>query len=519
MPSTEAATKELFVAFAFAAADIVVETNSAGTIAYAAGAFQTTLGQAHDAVLGRALSDLVAPEDREAVSHALHTLPSVGRLLPMTVRLADANKTPRALAGLALPAAQGPPRLCITFSRLPEMLTPLISVEGFGRTVQDLHYKGQTEQIGILELDGDKVEQPVATNAVGSVLQAIAPGATASEIAPNRYGLVGAPNTDLDLNGVAELVERALRARGNATQVHAASVPLQADGLTDAQTVRAIRRALNSYTNDTGKARGGGTAPRLQLAEHIRHATDQARNLRIAVHQRRFHMTYQAIVFLKDRRVHHYEALIRPLSVPGSDFTTPQAFVSAIEEYGLADELDLAVAAVVCAEAQTSSYPVAFNVSSQSVQNAAFRGSLIKLLAASPATKAGRLLVEMTETDALSDLAEATQTLDALRVLDIPFCLDDFGAGAADIRLLRSLSVDIIKLDGSYVAGITQEGRERAFVVGMLEVARAAGVEVIAERVETEEELAALLCLEVPYGQGWLFGQPGPLPAGSMKSH
>ena len=84
--------------------------------------------------------------------------------------------------------------------------------------------------------------------------------------------------------------------------------------------------------------------------------------------------------------------------------------------------------------------------------------------------------------------------------------------------MLRSLSADIVKLDGSYVAGITQEGRERAFVVGMLEVARAAGVEVIAEKVETEEELAALLQLGVPYGQGWLFGRPGPLPPGPMKS-
>ena len=76
-----------------------------------------------------------------------------------------------------------------------------------------------------------------------------------------------------------------------------------------------------------------------------------------------------------------------------------------------ADELDLAVAAIVCIEAQASPYPVAFNVSSQSIQNAAFRGSLMKLLSASPATKAGRIIIEMTETDALSDLAEATLTL------------------------------------------------------------------------------------------------------------
>ncbi len=59
-------------------------------------------------------------------------------------------------------------------------------------------------------------------------------------------------------------------------------------------------------------------------------------------------------------------------------------------------------------------------------------------------------MVEMTETAEIDDLEQASSTAKALRALGVPFCLDDFGAGAADMRLLRALTADIVKLDGSY---------------------------------------------------------------------
>ena len=185
-----------------------------------------------------------------------------------------------------------------------------------------------------------------------------------------------------------------------------------------------------------------------------------------------------------------------------------------VEALGLADELDLAVARLACQAAGKAATPVAFNLSGQSVQNAGFRDRLIKLLAASPARQAGLVIVEMTETAEIEALEEADLTATALRSLGIAFCLDDFGAGAADIRLLRALGPDIVKLDGSYIPGIAQDGRERAFVAGMVEIVRAAGAEIVAERVEIEAEAEALRLLGVQYGQGWLFGHPGPLPVG-----
>ena len=118
----------------------------------------------------------------------------------------------------------------------------------------------------------------------------------------------------------------------------------------------------------------------------------------------------------------------------------------------------------------------------------------------------------MTETAEIEDVEEAGRTADALRSLGVPFCLDDFGAGAIDIRLLRELRPNIVKLDGSYIPGVIQGGRERALVAGMVEIGRGAGAEIVAERIETRAEAEALQALGVQYGQGWLFGRPVPLP-------
>jgi EAL domain-containing protein (putative c-di-GMP-specific phosphodiesterase class I) len=122
-------------------------------------------------------------------------------------------------------------------------------------------------------------------------------------------------------------------------------------------------------------------------------------------------------------------------------------------------------------------------------------------------------MVEMTETAEVENLPEAARTAEALRAAGVPFCLDDFGAGTADVRVLRALPADVVKLDGSYVPGVVHGGRERAFVAGMIDIARAAGAEVVAERVESEAEADALRAVGVTYAQGWLFGRPGPLPS------
>lgn len=514
-PARRADTNERFVAFAFAGADMVVETDAGGIVTYAAGAFRSKFARPPEAFIGHPVRDLVAPVDHEALNTALALLVERGRLLPLMIRLSDASRTPLALAGMALPASDVSRRLCLSLARPP---APLASVRHAASTPDALAHAtaarlraGSPCDLGMVEITGQGSVLIASSEAIGQAIEAAAPDSLASEIAPGRFGLLGPGGSDL--LAIAALLEGTLRQQGVEVSVAARPVSLASEQLTPVQTARALRQALNVFARDGAEGLGragfdGG------LVGYIRRAGTQVAGLRKAIRGTDFSLAFQPIAALDSGEVHHFEALIRPQPVPDCVFSGPQEFVILVEALGLADELDLAVARLACVAAGKAGSPVAFNLSGQSVQNAAFRERLIRLLAASPACKAGLIIVEMTETAEIEVVEEADLTAGALRSLGIAFCLDDFGAGAADIRLLRALAPDIVKLDGSYIPGIAEDGRERAFVAGMVEIVRAAGAEIVAERVEIEAEAEALRALGVQYGQGWLFGHPGPLPDG-----
>ena len=91
--------------------------------------------------------------------------------------------------------------------------------------------------------------------------------------------------------------------------------------------------------------------------------------------------------------------------------------------------------------------------------------------------------------------------------------------GVNDIQILRTIPADFIKLDGSYMRGLTESERQRSFVAGMTEMARAAGAHVVAEHIENLAEAEIMRDIGVHYGQGWLFGRPGALPARRETVH
>lgn len=510
---------ERFVAFAFAAADIVVEIDAGETVTFAAGAFHSKFGRPPDAFIGRAVRDLVAPADHEALDAALFLLTERGRLLPIIVRMSDPDRTRLSLSGLVLRPAGRPLRLCLTFARLPEPATSAMRSSTPSRLARAAEAKmraGTSSSLGLLEVVGRTGGLAVtSSDVIGEALETLAPDAVVSEIAPGRFGLLGdVAGMESDLLRITSLLETALRTRGVDVAVAARHLPLAADGLTPTQAARALRQALDVFAR-AGAAGVSEAGFEGGIAGYIRRAAARAGSLRQAIRAGSFNLAFQPIVSLAGRSPHHYEALIRPKPIPGCPFAGPQEFVTLVEALELAEELDLAVAKLACEAASMAGAAVAFNISGQSVQSPVFRDRLLHLLAESPARQAGLILVEMTETAEIEDVAEARLTADGLRALGVPFCLDDFGAGAADMRLLRALTADVVKLDGSYVPGVVQVGRERAFVAGMIEVARAGGAEIVAERVETDAEADALRQLGVQYGQGWLFGKPGPLPHGA----
>lgn len=502
-----------FVAFAFAAADMLVETDAAGIITYAAGAFRSVFGNSPESVCRKSMLDLVAPVDRDHVTRALAQLVERGRVMPFTIRMSDQQRTPLAFSGIALPAPGRPLRLCLTFSRPPAPPPGVLrgSAGGSLASAATAYMRdGASGDLSLIEITGGEARAGSPTPTLGRALEKLAPHAMAAELAPGRYGLLLPGGCDCPVDLVAGALEQALRADGIEAAVATCHLPLADEGLTPQQALRALRQALAAFAKQgqKGFADAGFDGG---IAGYMQRAGERAASLRMAISGNRFSLAYQPIVSLTDRTCHHVEALIRPLPLAGASLSSPQDFVSMVESLGLADELDIAVCRMACEAAGRARRAVAFNLSGQSIQSPDFRDRLADLLERSAARKSGLIMVEMTETAEVEDLAEAHRTAQMLRALQVPFCLDDFGAGTNDVRLLRALTPDIVKLDGSYVPGVAQGGRERAFIAGMVEIAHAAGAQVVAERIETEAEAGALRAVGVEFGQGWLFGRPGQL--------
>lgn len=505
--SRQLGERERFVAFAFAAADLLLEVGADGRIGFAAGAARARFGCAPEELVGRPALDLIAREDRDGFAMALALLPVRGRLPPTRFRLADAAGTAAAVSGLCLGPVRGQVSLSIAAlpmapeSRPPEAETLLAEARA------RLASGGAGAGIGLIEV-ADAGNRDLRARAKAALGGTHAGGAMVAQFGPGRLGVLPAAGHALpDLAEVAERLEQVL-----GLKVQTELLSLDRHGLTPAQATRALRHALSVFGRQGAEGvRLGGGPP--GLARVLEDVTGRAAALRRAIADRRFHLEFQPIVGLLDRRPHHFEALLRPDPRLLGRGEGPQDFVLLAETVGLTAELDLAVLEMA-AEAGAELAPgqrIAVNLSGLSVQDAAFRAQALALLDARREA-AARLMVELTESAEIEDEAAARETLAALRGRGLPVCLDDFGAGAAAFRYLKAFRVDFVKVDGSYVLAARTQERERSFVAAMVDLSLAVGAKVVAERIETEEDAALMRRLGVHCGQGWLFGRPGPIP-------
>jgi len=121
---------------------------------------------------------------------------------------------------------------------------------------------------------------------------------------------------------------------------------------------------------------------------------------------------------------------------------------------------------------------------------------------------ARRLVVEITETAALGDIAQSVRFVDTLRGVGCRVALDDFGAGHTSLRHLQILPVDIVKIDGSLVRNLRSRSQSRIFLRHLLGLINGFGLTTVAEGVENAEDAALLRAEGIEYLQGYHFGRP-----------
>lgn len=218
----------------------------------------------------------------------------------------------------------------------------------------------------------------------------------------------------------------------------------------------------------------------------------------------RLKVVYQPVLDVASETVVGYEALARFAMEP---VRTPDVWFGEAHSVSLGHRLE--VLAIDKALQGLHLIPdgayLAVNVSPQTI----LTGALDAVLAGAPL---GRLMLEVTEHDAIEDYALISAALAPLRAGGLRLAVDDAGSGYASFRHILKLRPDVIKIDQSLIRDIGSQPESRALATALIAFADATGSSVVAEGVETPDELDALRQLGVGRVQGYLLGRPGHLP-------
>jgi diguanylate cyclase (GGDEF)-like protein/PAS domain S-box-containing protein len=270
----------------------------------------------------------------------------------------------------------------------------------------------------------------------------------------------------------------------------------------DAAMHRAKQSGRNTFCRFTPSMLEA-SARRLRLNTGLRLALDRGE---LAIH-------YQPIVSLGSRAVVGAEALLRWRHAE-SGWIAPAEFVPLAEETGFIRDIGAWVLDGACRQlslwlGRRPDFNLAVNLSLQQLRHDQL-AQMVRGRLEAYGCDPRRLTLELTETSLLYDTDRARRTLTELRAMGLRIAVDDFGTGCSSLSHLQCFAVDTVKVDRSFVAGMIEDRANRAIVTAVLALARALGLEVVAEGIESDAQHAALLGLGCTTGQGFLFGRPVP---------
>jgi diguanylate cyclase (GGDEF)-like protein/PAS domain S-box-containing protein len=254
--------------------------------------------------------------------------------------------------------------------------------------------------------------------------------------------------------------------------------------------------------------------PEMQAAVARRNALEA--ELRIGLQRGEICVHYQAVVNAQ-RETIGFEALARWLH-PQRGMVYPAAFIALAEESGLILPLGALVLRTACAQlaawssdAAKAGMKISVNVSARQFRQRDFVPLVREILAESGA-RADLLTLELTESLLLNDITDVVAKMRVLKDLGVGFSLDDFGTGYSSLSYLKALPLDQLKIDKSFVRDVLTDRSDAAIAISILTLAKAIGLDVVAEGVETEGQMAFLAANGCRAFQGYLFGFPGPFP-------
>ncbi len=231
-----------------------------------------------------------------------------------------------------------------------------------------------------------------------------------------------------------------------------------------------------------------------------------------AIENDEYTLLYQPIVSVKDSRTQCLEALIR-WAPEGGDPIPPDTFITIAEDCGKITDIGKWVLRTVCKQAGTwkqehGVFPnLAINISTKQLASSDFR-ELFQTEIVKNKISANMIEIELTETSVMQNPDFVMEELNLLHALGVKISVDDFGTGYSSLDYLRRLPLDTLKIDKSFTSGIGESKSDEEIIRLMIAMAHTLGLEVIAEGVETEEQLDFLANHGCDLIQGYIMSRP-----------
>jgi EAL domain-containing protein (putative c-di-GMP-specific phosphodiesterase class I) len=527
--------RDRFLAFAFAASDLLMEVDAEGRISFASGAVKNLTGLSDETICKRIWTDLFIETDRLLLKETVKNAPAGKRCGPLLVTLQD--RTTKKTVGALFTAIKMPGRKSVyvtlayptammrlqgTEQRKQEKEDALINKDEFIRVAQSAiktaSEAGKEVGMTLLEMpDLQSMKSRVSKDHWEETLGLMAnllksrsiDGQAATRISESHYGLLHDKSIQSDTirEQVSDLLKEA-DPEGRSAGVVSTAVTADMSTLNEKEVSRALMYTLNSFEKNGSKL----TIQSLNegLKGFLNENTKKIERFKQMTVRLDFYLQFQPIVSLTNLALSHYEILSR-----FRDGSSPYEWITFGEEVGLAAEFDMAVCTQSVRYMSTlprdSTSKFAINISGQSIESEQFVDQLRGRIRGNKSLP-GKLIFEITESANIKDLEKVNNVIGMLQKDGFGVCLDDFGAGSASFQYLHKLHVDYVKLDGAYVQQILGNKRDETMVRNLAQLCSDLKVGMVAEHIETEEEAVLLRNMKVGYGQGFWFSKPMPNP-------
>lgn len=414
-----------------------------------------------------------------------------------------------------------------THDPLTELPNRVLLLDRLDLAIKQTHRSGASIALLFIDLDGFKAVNDRHGHEAGDLLlrqvagrlqSVVRPFDTVARLGGDEFVVLCADMTDQMLASVMaarllDAIEGVPFVIGATEQRITASIGIAVSSTSEDHAEGMLREADAAMYR--AKAQGRARYELFDEAMRIRsqHRQEVIEELRTGLDRDALCLHYQAIVTLPSGRITGLEAFAR-WQHPQRGLVHPDGFIAVAEETGLIVPLGAALIEQGCRQLRewqdahgTAAPRLHLNISPRQLA-APDLVSLVSTTLDRTGADPALLCLELTEMALMGNEASAGAVLGALKELGLTIAIDDFGIGSSSIAHLHRFPIDVVKIDGSFVEGLSPDPEDCAIVAALVRLAHTLGLEAIAEGVETEGQLERLRALDCDQAQGFLFARP-----------